>query len=78
MNNPPSQAEAPLPKTAAAPPLEELLSLKAVIGFDEAKNTVVLFLDPQGQVVRQIPPEEYLDMLAQFQKNVESLFEKIA
>lgn len=51
----------------------EFFDLKAVFA-QEGKNVVIRFLDEKGQIVRQFPPEEYLNMLNKFQKTVESLF----
>lgn len=53
-----------------------LLDLKAVFALDKEKNVVIRFLDQKGKVVRQIPPEEYVNMIKKFKENVESLFSK--
>ncbi|MDZ4201231.1 MAG: flagellar protein FlaG [Gallionella sp.] len=53
---------------------QELFALKAVFARDEEKNVIIRFLDETGQIVRQFPPEEYLNMLNKFQRNLESLF----
>jgi uncharacterized FlaG/YvyC family protein len=53
-----------------------LLDLKAVFALDKDKNVVIRFLDKKGEVVRQVPPEEYINMLKKFRANVENLFSK--
>ena len=53
-----------------------LLDLKAVFALDKEKNVVIRVLDQKGEVVRQFPPEEYINMIKKFKDNVESLFSK--
>ncbi len=53
-----------------------LLDLKAVFALDKEKNVVIRFMDQKGKVVKQVPPEEYINMLKKFKENVESLFSK--
>ncbi len=53
-----------------------LLDLKAVFALDKEKNVVIRVLDKKGEVVRQFPPEEYINMIKKFKDNVESLFSK--
>lgn len=54
----------------------EIFTLKAVFALDKEKNVVIRFLDKKGKIVRQIPPEEYINMAKKFRENVESLFSK--
>ncbi|WP_333653749.1 flagellar protein FlaG [Dissulfurispira sp.] len=51
-----------------------LFDLKAVFALDKEKNVVIRFLDQKGKVVKQVPPEEYINMVKKFKENVESLF----
>lgn len=53
-----------------------LFNLKAVFALDKEKNVVIRFLDQKGKVVRQIPPEEYINMIKKFKESVENLFSK--
>ncbi|MDI6729202.1 MAG: flagellar protein FlaG [Thermodesulfovibrionales bacterium] len=53
-----------------------LLDLKAIFALDKEKNVVIKVLDKKGEVVRQYPPEEYINMIKKFKENVESLFSK--
>ena len=53
-----------------------LLDLKAVFALDKEKNVVIRVLDQKGEVVRQFPPEEYINMIKKLKANVENLFSK--
>jgi uncharacterized FlaG/YvyC family protein len=53
-----------------------LLDLKAVFALDKEKNVVIRVLDKKGEIVRQYPPEEYINMIKKLKENVESLFSK--
>lgn len=53
-----------------------LFDLKAVFALDKEKNVVIRVLDKKGEIVRQYPPEEYINMIKKFRENVESLFSK--
>ncbi|BCB96087.1 hypothetical protein JZK55_10090 [Dissulfurispira thermophila] len=54
----------------------EIFNLKAVFAVDKEKNVVIRFLDKKGKIVRQVPPEEYINMVKKFRENIESLFSK--
>ena len=47
---------------------------KAVLAVTEDKDVVVQIVDVDGKVVRQIPPEDYLNTLKTLQKTSESMF----
>jgi uncharacterized FlaG/YvyC family protein len=53
-----------------------LLDLKAVFALDKEKNVVIRVLDKKGEIVRQYPPEEYINMIKKLKENVENLFSK--
>jgi uncharacterized FlaG/YvyC family protein len=58
-------------------PIErELYDLKPVFAVDEDKNIVIRFFDKKGEIVRQIPPEEYLNMIKKLNETVENLYSK--
>ena len=62
-------------KTASS---DSVISEKGVIALDDDKNVVIRFYDDKGKVVRQYPPEDYLEMMKKLGKTVESLFSKKA
>jgi uncharacterized FlaG/YvyC family protein len=53
-----------------------LFDLKAVFALDKEKNVVIRVLDKKGEIVRQYPPEEYINMIKKFRENIENLFSK--
>jgi hypothetical protein len=58
-------------------PIEsELYDLKPVFAVDEDKNIVIRFLDKKGKIVRQIPPDEYLNMVKKLQEAIGNLYSK--
>ncbi|MEW5743982.1 MAG: flagellar protein FlaG [Nitrospirota bacterium] len=48
--------------------------LKAFFAVDRDDNVVIRFVDSEGKIVKQFPPEEYLEMMKQLEETVESLF----
>jgi len=59
-------------KTGSFP--SEIYQYKAVFAVDDQKNVVIRFIDKKGKIVRQVPPEEYLDMISKLKENTEHLF----
>ncbi len=57
-------------------PKNSLFDLKAVFAIDRDKNVVIRFLDKKGEIVKQIPPEEYINMVKKFRESVENIFSK--
>ena len=55
--------------------LEFPIQTKAVFAIDDDKNVVVQFLDKDGNVVRQMPPEDYLDMVRTLKEFVKSHYD---
>jgi|GEM_PF-4429530 len=58
-----------------SPPLTdlEMTSFKAFFAVDENKNVVIRIADSKGNVIKQIPPPEYLEMaktLSEVDKNL--------
>jgi len=58
----------------AEPKSTEIYKYKAVFAVDDEKNVVIRFVDKKGEVVRQVPPEEYLDMIGKFRESTDHLF----
>lgn len=54
-----------------------LLDLKAIFALDKDKNVVIQFLDEKGEIVKQVPPEEYINMVKKLETIVENLFSKV-
>lgn len=51
------------------------IQTKAVFAIDEDKNVVIQLLDKDGEVVRQMPPEDYLDMVKNLKAIVKSHYD---
>ena len=51
------------------------IQTKGVFAIDEDKNVVIQLVDKDGNVVRQMPPEEYLDMVKKLKKIVNSHYD---
>lgn len=47
---------------------------KAILALDEDKKVVVQVVDEQGEVVRQVPPEEYVEALKRLREVTNQLF----
>ncbi len=52
----------------------EIYKYKAVFAVDKDENVVIRFIDKKGKVVRQVPPEEYLDMISKLKESTSNLF----
>ncbi|MEW6116929.1 MAG: flagellar protein FlaG [Nitrospirota bacterium] len=52
------------------------VNLKAIFAIDEDKNVVIQLLDDKGEMVRQIPPEEYMEMVKKLDEMRESIYSK--
>jgi uncharacterized FlaG/YvyC family protein len=61
-------------QSAPAPRVFELKSLKASFAVDENKNVVIRITDEKGNLIRQIPPEEYLKMAEALSESSKTLF----
>jgi uncharacterized FlaG/YvyC family protein len=56
---------------------DALFGGKGVIAIDkDTKEVVIQILDSKGNLVKQIPPKDFLDMMQQFDENVKNLFSK--
>ncbi|MCL0037002.1 flagellar protein FlaG [Thermodesulfovibrionales bacterium] len=53
-----------------------LFELRAAFVVDDYNNVVIQFIDEEGEVVRQIPPEEFIKMAERMRENIENLFHK--
>jgi len=64
-------------RSEAAPPvkLQEIASNKAFFAVDDAKNVVIRVVDEKGNLIKQIPPEEYIKMYEMMREGVEHLFQ---
>jgi uncharacterized FlaG/YvyC family protein len=49
---------------------------KAFIALDENKEVVIRFVDNNGKIVRQYPPEEYLQEMKELNRVIKSLYDK--
>lgn len=54
--------------------IPRIVSYKAFFDIDENKNVVIKIVDSEGNLVRQIPPEEYIKMAESFKENIKNLF----
>jgi uncharacterized FlaG/YvyC family protein len=63
-------------KGAAKNPEEKKASGKTYFAVDENKNVVIRITDDNGKVVKQIPPEDYLQAAQKLEENMKSLFHK--
>ncbi|MCG3110422.1 MAG: flagellar protein FlaG [Candidatus Manganitrophus sp. SB1] len=52
----------------------ETIAFKAFFAIDENKNVVIRIKDAEGNVVKQIPPAEYLKMAETLLENSKTLF----
>lgn len=80
------------PRAAAAKPADEqpdtekiaeqkqadTNSVKAVFAVDDDKNVVIRVLDEDGKVIRQFPPEEFLEMAKNLENISKSIFHREA
>jgi|SRR3989304_7868855 len=55
--------------------LEFPIQTKAVFAIDNDRNVVIQLLDKDGNVVRQMPPEDYLDMVRTLKEFVKSHYD---
>ena len=55
--------------------IEFPIQTKAVFVIDDDKNVVIQLLDKDGNVVRQMPPEDYLDMVRTLKEFVKSHYD---
>ena len=55
--------------------LEFPIQTKAVFAIDNDRNVVIQLLDKDGKVVRQMPPEDYLDMVKKLKEFVKSHYD---
>lgn len=51
------------------------IQTKAVFAIDEDKNVVIQLLNKDGEVVRQMPPEDYFDMVKNLKAIVKSHYD---
>lgn len=61
-------------KSAPAAAHFEIASYKAFFAVDENKNVVIRIKDAEGNVVKQIPPAEYLKMAETLSESSKNLF----
>jgi uncharacterized FlaG/YvyC family protein len=67
-------ANQPDSQSAPGPPAFEMKSLKASFAVDENKKVVIRITDEKGNLIRQIPPEEYLEMAEALSESGKTLF----
>ncbi|HZX48165.1 MAG: hypothetical protein A2Z47_04485 [Thermodesulfovibrio sp. RBG_19FT_COMBO_42_12] len=51
---------------------------RAVFAIDKYKNVTIQILDKNGEVVRQIPAEEYIEMARKMKEEITSIFSEWA
>ncbi len=51
---------------------------KAVFAIDENKHVVIQLVNEEGDVIRQIPPEDYLEMLENLKIDLKSHYDIVA
>lgn len=71
-----AQVSAEHQETQSAPAAAnfETVSFKAFFAVDENKNVVIRIMDDEGNVVKQIPPVEYLKMAETLSESRKALF----
>jgi uncharacterized FlaG/YvyC family protein len=71
-----TQVSAKHQETRSAPAAAhfEIASFKAFFAVDENKNVVIRIKDAEGNVVKQIPPAEYLKMAEMLSESSKILF----
>src|SRR3990172_8952109 len=55
--------------------IEFPIQTKAVLAIDDDKNVVIQLVDKDGNVVRQMPPEDYLDMVKKLKEVIKSHYD---
>lgn len=60
------------------PDMEPPIQTRAVFAMDKDKNVTIQIIDKDGEVVRQIPPEEYIEMARKLKGEVESIYNEWA
>ncbi len=53
----------------------DVLSHKAYFVVDEDRNIVIRVVDSEGKVVRQLPPDEYLQMMKSLKETFKNLID---
>ena len=61
--------------TAGESTIDFPIQTKAVLAIDDDKNVVIQLLDKDGKVVRQMPPEDYLDMVKKLKEVIKSHYD---
>ena len=73
VQNPPVEA-APAKATEEAPKAEaQAQQRRAYFALDDNKNVVIRIVDEEGNVIRQIPPEEFLKTVDTLKENMQNL-----
>ncbi|GIW46236.1 MAG: hypothetical protein KatS3mg078_0113 [Deltaproteobacteria bacterium] len=57
-------------------PANNLFDFRAVFALNEDNEVVIKILDEKGELIRQIPPEEFLKMVKKLKEVTENLFSK--
>jgi uncharacterized FlaG/YvyC family protein len=53
-----------------------IFEIKAVFALTEDKDVVIKLLNEKGEIIGQIPPEEFLNMVKRLKEVTETLFSK--
>lgn len=56
--------------------IPEVGSTHAFFALDDKDNVVIKVVDGEGNLIMQIPPEEYIKMVKAMKDNIEHLFSK--
>lgn len=60
----------------AKPVLEPPIQNRAVFAIDENRNVTIQIIDKDGKVLKQIPPEEYINMVRKLKQVTEGHFDE--
>lgn len=55
-----------------------IMHTKAVFAIDDNKNVVIQVLDEDGKVIKQLPPDDYLDMVKKIKESMTSHYDIVA
>lgn len=57
------------------PAMEPPIQTTAVFVIDDSENVVIQLIDEKGDIIRQIPPEEYINMVKKLKGLMESHYD---
>ncbi len=52
---------------------ESVANYRAILEMDKDNNIIIKIMDSEGKIVRQIPPQEYIEMISAWKENVKAI-----